>query len=75
MEAMRALDEKIASSEPFKVVKIDEIKGKEMIKECLISLHSFALHLSFYLPKTSEKILSCIRENKMPEKPLFARLS
>ncbi len=74
MQAMRALDEFIANQEPFKVVKIDEKKGKEMISECLDSLFDFADQLSIYLPNTSAKILECIRENKMPEKALFARL-
>ncbi len=75
MQAMRALDESITSKEPFKVIKVDEALGKKIIYECLVQLNSFGQHLSLYLPKTSAKILECIRENKMPEKPLFARLS
>lgn len=69
------LDKKIQETEPFKVVKIDETKGKEMIRELVIELYAIAKALSIFMPKTSEKILECIRENKMPESPLFARLA
>ena len=75
MVTMRALDEAIATHEPFKVVKTDEARGKEMILLCLDQLYSFAFELSLFLPRTSARILECIRENKMPEKPLFNRLS
>jgi methionyl-tRNA synthetase len=70
-----ALDKKIQDTEPFKVVKVDEARGKAMIKELIEELHGIAVTLEFFMPHTSEKILECIRENKMPEKPLFARLS
>lgn len=68
------LDKKIQDTEPFKVVKVDEAKGKEMIGELLSELHGIAQALGIFMPQTSAKILECIRENKMPEKPLFARL-
>lgn len=71
---MNAIDEAIAVHQPFRVVKTNPDEGKEMIKECLIFLKSFAMYLEFALPQTSAKILECIRENKMPEKPLFNRL-
>lgn len=69
------LDKKIQETEPFKVVKTDETKGKEMIGGLLSELHSIAQALEIFMPQTSAKILECIRENKMPEKPLFARLA
>jgi methionyl-tRNA synthetase len=71
----RVLDESIAINEPFKVVKVDPEKGKVMIKECLISLSIVASRLEIFMPQTSAKILECIRENKMPETPLFGRLA
>lgn len=69
------LDKKIQETEPFKVVKVDETKGKEMIKELLEELHGIAEAFNIFMPQTSAKILECIRENKMPEKPLFSRLA
>ncbi len=75
IEEISSIDEYIATNEPFKVVKVDEVKGKEMIVHCLSSLELVANRLALYLPNTSAKIIECIRENKMPEKPLFGRLS
>ncbi len=74
MESMRALDEYIATNEPFKVIKVDGEKGKEMIIFCLHGLLALAQRLEVHIPNTGAVMLSCIRENKMPEKPLFARL-
>ncbi len=67
------LDEKIQREEPFKLVKIDKEKGKEKIKDLVALLRDNAKFLEPFLPETSEKILKLIRENKMPEKPLFLR--
>ena len=69
------LDKKIQDEEPFKVIKIDEVKGKEIIKELVETLHGIAVNLEIFLPNTSAKILECIREHKMPEKPLFNRFA
>jgi len=74
MQSMRDIDERIAAEEPFKVVKVDEKRGKEIILRCLESLVLFAHQLEVFLPKTAQKILKCVSENKMPEKPLFNRL-
>ena len=70
---INALDKKIQDEEPFKVIKIDEEKGKKIIKELVETLHTTALNLQIFLPNTSAKILECIHEHKMPEKPLFNR--
>ncbi|MEN9552052.1 MAG: hypothetical protein RI935_429 [Candidatus Parcubacteria bacterium] len=74
MNRMRTLDEYIASNEPFKVIKVDEVKGKEMLYHCLSELDVIVCELVSFMPRTSAKILECIRENKMPESPLFGRL-
>lgn len=74
MHSMRSLDNNIAINEPFKVIKNDKELGERMIKECVGSLSRFAQRLAIFMPQTSAKILECIRENKMPEKPLFNRL-
>ncbi len=74
MHDIGLLDEYIATNEPFKVIKTDSEKGKEMIVHCLNSLTCISEDLAAFLPRSSAKILECIRENKMPEKPLFSRL-
>lgn len=74
MEEVRGMDFLIQSKEPFKLIKTDEAAAKEVVYILLSKLFYLGLILKPFLPRTSEKILECIRENKMPEKPLFARL-
>lgn len=73
--AINDMDKKIQESEPYKLIKIDEARGKQEVKALLDRLFYVAVSLSPFLPKTSAKILECIRENKMPEKALFNRLA
>jgi methionyl-tRNA synthetase len=70
-----SLDNYIQTTEPFKVIKVDEVKGIELITEMRSRLYTIARLLQPFLSKTSDKIKECIHENKMPEKPLFARLA
>lgn len=74
MKSVQTLDQFIQESQAFKVIKEDEDKGKELIKEYVILLNHIAHMLSLFMPKTSEVIRACIRENTMPEKPMFARM-
>lgn len=78
IEKQKKLDEYIQKTEPFKLLKsqesIDIEKGKEILKKCLLDILDISLYLSFFMPKTSEKINSLIKENNMPEKPIFARV-
>ncbi|MFZ2150080.1 MAG: methionine--tRNA ligase [Minisyncoccia bacterium] len=72
-DRIQALDKKIQNTEPFKVVKIDETKGKELITEMVLELYAIARMLNPLLPATNEKLKKLIRENKKPEQPLFPR--
>lgn len=74
MQLVKRLDTRIQETEPFKVVKVDEQKGKALITALVYDLAILARHLEPFLPKTSEEILRCIKANKSPEKPLFNRL-
>src|SRR3989344_5242145 len=67
------MDKYIQDNQPFKVVKEDKEKGKEMISSLVVRLYSVARMLNPILPETSAKIKSLIKENKVPEKPLFPR--
>lgn len=67
------LDKKIQEQEPFKVIKIDENKGKEMIRELILELYTIARMLNPIMPETNEKLKKLIQENKKPETPLFLR--
>ena len=71
---MNNMDDMIQKQEPFKLIKTDEVLAKNIVNSLLSNLHYVGILLRPFLPQTSAKILECIRENKMPEKPLFARL-
>lgn len=74
----KKLDEYIQDTVPFKLLKSEDeddvFKGKEILKTCLINLLDISQHLYFFMPKTSMKIYELVKENKMPEKALFARV-
>lgn len=72
--ASATIDKTITDKEPFKLIKTNPEEAKAVVAELLRDLEGLAKHLSIFLPRTSAKILECIRENKMPEKPLFNRL-
>lgn len=67
------LDENIQKTEPFKLIKIDRPKAEEIIRELVVGVYTVARMLNPVLPETMEKIKKAVKENKMPEKPLFPR--
>ncbi len=67
-----ALDEKITSTAPFKLVKTDEAAGKKIIEELVVELAAIDLMLEPIMPETSKKIIEAITANKKPNN-LFAR--
>jgi len=72
-EKIGELDKTIQATEPFKVVKVDAEKGKEMIKELVLKLYTIALMLKPLMPETNIKLEQLIHDNKKPEAPLFLR--
>ncbi len=67
------LDKFIQTEEPFKVIKVDVVKGKELITEMVLRLYTIARMLNPIMPETNIKLKQLIKENKKPETPLFAR--
>lgn len=67
------VDKYIQENQPFKTIKVDEIKGKQQISFCLSSIWHIAVALEPILPETSRLIHQGIKSGKMPEKPLFMR--
>jgi len=67
------MDKFIQENQPFKVVKTDKEKGQKMISDLVIRLYSVARMLNPILPETSAKIKELIKQNKTPERSLFAR--
>jgi methionyl-tRNA synthetase len=66
------MDKKIQETEPFKLIKTEPGRAKEILSELVFGLKQIAEMLAPFLPETSEKILRAIEVNKMPE-PLFLR--
>ncbi|HWA32387.1 MAG TPA: methionine--tRNA ligase [Candidatus Paceibacterota bacterium] len=67
------LDGYIQEQEPFKVVKSDLEKGKQMISELTVKLYTIARMLNPLIPETNATLKKLIKENKKPAQPLFAR--
>ena len=67
------LDKFIQDTEPFKVVKVDEEKGKALISEMVVRLYEIARMLNPIMPETNIILKKLIKENKKPAKPLFLR--
>jgi methionyl-tRNA synthetase len=66
-------DAYMQKNEPFKVVKVDLEAGKKHLEFLRENLYTIARLLNPFMPTTSETIKKIIKENKMPEKPLFPR--
>jgi len=66
------LDERIQSEQPFKVIKEDRERGKEMIRNLVVDLYTIGRMLNPLMPETSATIKTAIKENKMPPS-LFLR--
>jgi len=69
---IQALDQKINTTEPFKVVKTDPEKGKQLIEELVRELAFIDEMLEPIMPATSGAIIEAIMSNKKPEN-LFPR--
>ncbi len=73
--AVGEIDKYIQTVEPYKLIKVNEEQGKLEVGVVMKKLFYVAVNLQYFMPQTSAKILECIRENKMPETPLFGRLA
>ncbi|TSC78073.1 MAG: methionyl-tRNA synthetase [Parcubacteria group bacterium Gr01-1014_24] len=67
------LDAYIQAEEPFKKIKINPDQAKKDIEQLLASLFRVGRMLRPLLPHTSQRIINLVKENKMPETPLFPR--
>jgi len=72
MRRVQALDQKINQTEPFKVVKTDVEKGREIITQLVRELAAIDLLLEPFMPETSKKIIEAIMSNRKPQN-LFPR--
>src|SRR3989344_2833514 len=72
-EGIQTLDRKIQEEEPFKKYKTDKEIAIYVISELCSSLSVIAKRLEPVMPKTSEKILSLLKDGRgvKPDAPLF----
>lgn len=75
MSAINTLDKQIQEEAAFKIVKENKTEGQRLISDYMCQLVGISNALSVFMPSTAKKILECVQENKMPEKPLFNRLA
>ena len=66
-------DDFIEQHKPFKLIKTDKKQTERVMWELLNCLDFIAVLLLPIIPVTAQKIQTCIKENKMPEAPLFPR--
>ena len=67
------LDQFIQKEEPFKKFKVEPEAARKDLVYLQRQLLVGAYKLSIIMPKTSETIIDCIINHKMPEAPLFLR--
>lgn len=70
---IQKLDRKIQKEQPFKVVKSNPEIGNHIIQELVSELYIIGFYLQPFIPKTAEKIMDLIKQNKMPKNSLFPR--
>lgn len=64
---VQRVDQKITETAPFKVIKTDPEKGKELISDLTQDLYGIARYLQPLMPQTSDIIKDAVKTNKKPE--------
>ncbi len=72
-EHVSAADRIIQEKEPFKLIKTDKEKALGIINDLCVRLYTIGRMLNPIMPQTSETIKKLVKENKMPDAPLFVR--
>lgn len=67
------LDLYMQTEQPFKVIKVDEAKGKAMLHGMRTRLYTIARFLQPFMSRTSDLMKDLIKNNQMPDKPIFPR--
>jgi len=66
-------DQLIQDKVPFKLVKTDRAAAVDIIKDLCVRLDTIGRMLNPLLPETSNTIRTLVRQNRMPDVPLFPR--
>jgi len=70
---VQKLDETIALTEPFKLIKAEPEKAKEIISNLRDSVFTISVLLKPFMPSTADIIATAVQKNEKPEN-LFPRL-
>ncbi len=73
-KTIATLDAFIQSNAPFKKIKINKDEAHIDIRFLLSGLTEISNVLQPFLPATAEAIADCLKNKKVPEKPLFMRM-
>ncbi len=63
---IQRLDQQIADTQPFKVIKTNPEEGRELILALTQELYTIARMLNPFMPETSKQIKDAVVENKKP---------
>lgn len=74
MSEVKEMDVFIATEQPFKKVKVDELSAKKDVARLMLNLFYVGVLLKPFMPETAEKILEAVGTRKTPEEPIFKRL-
>ena len=71
--ALRDLDRQIQAEAPYKVIKEDEARGREILQKLLKRFSEVNSALKIFMPETAEAIAKCLKNNQPPRPVLFER--
>ena len=66
-------DKIIQESQPFKLIKTDKVAAQKIIADLCLRVYTIGYLLNPIMPETAMVIQNLVKENKMPEQPLFLR--
>lgn len=70
---VNGLDKHISDTEPFKLIKKDEVAAKKLLAGMIRELYAIAVSLQPFMPQTAWDIKVLIESYKVPDEPLFLR--
>jgi methionyl-tRNA synthetase len=74
MNEVREMDLFIATEQPFKKVKVDELSAKEDVARLMLNLFYMGVLLEPFMPETSAKVVEAVGTRTTPVEPIFKRL-
>lgn len=67
------IDREISNTEPFRLIKTEPEKAKDLIRDYVQKLYTIGKLLLPIMPETANNIILAVRENKKPKNALFER--